>query len=102
MFHAGPRPSGFTMTVFPFKETTDSNAKVNGGVVYSDSANDLNITFVENNEIDNKSVNKIVSDLEKETGAKATKNGNLNVVSAGPWNEVIFNDGKHVIHVTHN
>ena len=80
-----------------FKETTDSNAQVNGGVVYSDSANDLNITFVENNEIDNKSVNKIVSDLEKETGAKATKNGNLNVVSAGPWNEVIFNDGNKMI-----
>ena len=53
-----------------FKETTDSNAKVNGGVVYSDSANDLNITFVENNEIDNKSVNKIVSDLEKEIAEK--------------------------------
>ena len=52
---------------------------------------------VENNEIDNKSVNKIVSDLEKETGAKATKNGNLNVVSAGPWNEVIFNDGNKMI-----
>lgn len=80
-----------------FMEVNDSEAKYNGGVIYSDSSNDLNITYVENNEIDNHSVDEIISNLEKETGAKVTKNGNLNVVSAGPWNEVIFNDGNKMV-----
>ena len=80
-----------------FMEVNDSEAKYNGGVIYSDSSNDLNITYVENNEIDNHSVDEIISNLEKETGAKVTKNGNLNVVSVGPWNEVIFNDGNKMM-----
>ena len=35
--------------------------------------------------------------MEKETGAEVTKNENLNVVSVGPWNEVIFNDGNKMM-----
>lgn len=80
-----------------FIEVNDSEAKYNGGVIYSDSSNDLNITYVENNEIDNHSVDEIISKLEKENGAKVNKNGNLNVVSVGPWNEVIFNDGNKMM-----
>ena len=82
-----------------FRESTDSEAQFNGAVVFSDSTNDLNITYVESDEINEKFVNQIVNNLEKETGAKATKNGNLNVVSTGPWNEVIFNDGNKMIMV---
>ena len=80
-----------------FKESTDSEAQFNGAVVFSDSTNDLNITYVESDEINEKFVNQIVNNLEKEIGAKATKNGNLNVISAGPWNEVIFNDGNKLV-----
>ena len=42
-------------------------------------------------------MDEVISNLEKETGAKVTKNGNLNVASVGPWNEVIFNDGNKMI-----
>lgn len=80
-----------------FKETTDSEAQYNGAIVYTDSTNDLNITYVENDEINDKYVGEVISNLEKETGAEVTKNGNLNVVSVGPWNEVIFNDGNKMM-----
>lgn len=80
-----------------FKETTDSEASYNGGIVYTDSSNDINITFVENDEVDDKFVSELVGNLKKETGAEVTKNGNLNVVSVDPYNEVIFNDGNKMI-----
>ena len=80
-----------------FKETTDSEASYNGGIVYTDSSNDINITFVENDEVDDKFVSELVGNLKKETGAEVTTNGNLNVVSVGPYNEVIFNDGNKMI-----
>lgn len=79
------------------KETTDSEAKYNGAIVYTDSTNDLNITYVENDDVNDKYVDEVITNLEKETGAKVTKNGNLNVVSVGPWNEVIFNDGNKMM-----
>ncbi|WP_458452917.1 hypothetical protein [Methanobrevibacter sp.] len=80
-----------------FKETTDSEAQYNGAIVFTDSTNDLNITYVENDEINDKYMDEVISNLEKETGAEVTKNGNLNVVSVGPWNEVIFNDGNKMM-----
>lgn len=80
-----------------FKETTDSEAQYNGAIVYTDSTNDLNITYVENDEINDRYVDEVISNLEKETGAEVTKNGNLNVVSVDPYNEVIFNDGNKMI-----
>ena len=83
-----------------FEETTDSNAQFNGAKVYVDSVNDVNITYAENDDIDDKSVKEIVNSLKQETGAEATTNGNLNLITVGPYNEVVFNNGTQMILIT--
>ena len=82
-----------------FKNSTDSEAEYNGGVIYTDSNNDVNITFVDDNQIDDKFVKDVVSNLEK-AGAKSSTNGNLNLIEAGPYNEVVFNNGTKMIMIT--
>lgn len=83
-----------------FEETTDSDAEFNGAKVYADSVNDINITYAENDDIDDKSVKEIVNNLKQETGAEVTTNGNLNLITAGPYNEVVFNNGTQMILIT--
>ena len=79
-----------------FEETTNDDAEFNGAKVYSDSVNDVNITFAENEEIDDQGIKEMVNDFE-EHGVEVKTNGNLNIVSMDPYNEVIFNDGNKII-----
>lgn len=79
-----------------FEETIDGNAEFNGAKVYHDSVNDVNITFAENEEVDDQSIKEMVNDFE-EHGVEVKTNGNLNIVSMDPYNEVIFNDGNKII-----
>lgn len=79
-----------------FKEITDNNAEFNGAKTYFDSVNDVNITFAENEEVNNQLINDMVSSFE-EHGVEVKTNGNLNIVSMDSYNEVIFNDGNKII-----
>ena len=79
-----------------FKEITDNDAEFNGAKTYFDSVNDVNITFAENEEVNDQLINDMVSSFE-EHGVEVKTNGNLNIVSMDPYNEVIFNDGNKII-----
>ena len=80
-----------------FKKITDSEAEYNGGIIYSDSSNDLNVTLVENDEVNDDFVAELIGNLKKETGAEVTANGDLNIVSVDSYKEVIFNDGNKMV-----
>ena len=79
-----------------FEDGTDSEAEFNGGVIYTDSVNDINITFVDDEQIDDKFVEDVANSLEDQ-GAKYSTNGNLYLIEAGPYNEVIFNNGTQML-----
>lgn len=79
-----------------FEDGTDSEAEFNGGVIYADSVNDINITFVDDEQIDDKFVEDVANSLEDQ-GAKYSTNGNLYLIEAGPYNEVIFNNGTQML-----
>ena len=79
-----------------FEDGTDSEAEFNGGVIYTDSVNDINITFVDDEQIDDKFVEDVANSLENQ-GAKYSTNGNLYLIEAGPYNEVIFNNGTQML-----
>ena len=79
-----------------FKETNELDDLYNNGKIYSDSVNDLNITYADDSQIDDKYIEDLLEGIE-EDGAKLSTNGNFYLIEAGPYNELLFNNGTQLI-----
>ena len=79
-----------------FKETSDLDDLYNNGKIYTDSVNDLNITYADDSQIDDKYIEDLLDGIE-EDGANVSNNGNFYLIEAGPYNELLFNNGTQLI-----
>ena len=79
-----------------FKETTDLEELYDNGKIYTDSVNDLNITYADDSQIDDKFMKEFMEDLE-EDGAKVSTKGDFNLIESGPYHELFFNNGTQFI-----
>ena len=68
-----------------FKKTDSSGGLLDDAVSYSDSANDMNITYLMSSDVDDSLVNKTLKDL-KAKGANVTKTGDMYKIGANELN----------------
>ena len=71
-----------------FKKTDSASGLLDDAVAYSDSANDLNVTYLMSSDVDDSLVNKTLKDL-KDKGANVTKNNDLYKIDANGLNGAI-------------
>lgn len=71
-----------------FKKTDSAGGLLDDAVSYSDSANDMNITYMMSSDVDDSLVNKTLKDL-KAKGANVTKTGDMYKIDANGLNGAI-------------
>lgn len=67
------------------KKTDSASGLLDDAVAYSDSANDLNVTYLMSSDVDDSLVNKTLKDL-KDKGANVTKTGDMYKIDANGLN----------------
>ena len=83
-----------------FKKTDSASGLLDDAVAYSDSANDLNVTYLMSSDVDDSLVNKTLKDL-KDKGANVTKTGDMYKIDANGLNGALrIKDVELVIVVT--